>query len=666
MQFIARRSVAASLVMLGGGGVALLTSLHVSADQPHPTVHFVEAEHTSLDGAAQGGGQAVWTYGGSATWDVITREGDHRLFLRVRAGHAGDHQSGVKGETAYRATVDGREVALRLVPETLLYGSDESNWAWIVGDVGKLDRGPHSFVLDADWYFARWDAFALTADKAYVPPREPPLGKETPHDLSLLDDQQLKWFQGFTLWAAPVENNCPPKAKPDRAPSIDSISLTACRNQHTAAVVNVTNWLDKPLLFRVSRSDAEQAESQPTLLPHDAVVLRHAVPLPAPRKEPLADALPKLDDAGSMLIPAGETRQLWVGVNTAALSPGRYMAKLRIQPLTAPGRCTTQDVALNVRVADVELLQQHPLDIFLCEYDTNRPGMGTDLSSHYVNWFHNCLIPHPAASDPDFSSLDLSIEREMGYKGARSVFFEHWHFRTSNAWKEEANRKPWIEGIRKWASHVHNDLEISYDDFTLHIYDEVSGGGIDNFLSAREIVREADPKVRVTMTLPPTITAEEVQRMRTAVDVWCPHMELLENKPEVLAALRATEKPIVPYHCAENKRYWAAQTYRLWLWQLYEQRVDGLFLWTYLSRDAWQGRSWDGGMVFAGNENMVPSRRWELLRMGLQDWLLLDTAARSGHDKLVTQLVRNVLDNSSKTETLRQSRQKLIDLLAPP
>ena len=28
------------------------------------TVHFVEAEHTSLSGAAQAGGTAVWTYSG--------------------------------------------------------------------------------------------------------------------------------------------------------------------------------------------------------------------------------------------------------------------------------------------------------------------------------------------------------------------------------------------------------------------------------------------------------------------------------------------------------------------------------------------------------------------------------------------------------------------------
>lgn len=627
------------------------------------TVHFVEAEHTSLSGAAQAGGTAVWTYSGQATWDVIVRRENYRLLLRVRAGYAADHQSGVRGETAYRVTVDGRKVKLRLVPKTLLYGSDESNWAWVVGDVGTLEQGPHSLVFSADWHFGRWDAFVLTADQKYVPPRKPPLGKETPRDLSLLNVEQAKWFQGFSLGRGEVENNCPPAEVPKTANSIDSIGLTACRNQHAAAVVNVTNWLKTPLLFRVSRDDGERGADALPALPLEAVTLRYAVPLPAPRKEALADALPRLDGAGLMHLPAGQTRQLWVAVNTAGLSPGRYSTRLKIQPLTAPGRCTTQRVEVEVRVVDLALPTKHPLDIFLCEYDTNRPGMKEDLSSHYVNWYHNCLIPHPAAANPDFSSLDSSLKREMRFPGARTVFFEQWHFRTDSSWQDKAKRPAWVEGIRRWARHVHKDLSLGYDEFTLHIYDEVSGGGIDTFVRARQLVREADPKVRVTMTVTPQITLKEVQRLDPAVDVWCPHMELYETRPEVLAFLGKTRKPVVPYYCAENKRYWPAQKYRFWAWKLFEQRTAGLFIWTWLSRDAWQGRSWDGGMVFAGNGGIVPSRRWELLRMGLQDWLLLDLAVKAGFRNQVDQLLSKVLADPENADATRQARQKLIRLL---
>ena len=166
------------------------------------------------------------------------------------------------------------------------------------------------------------------------------------------------------------------------------------------------------------------------------------------------------------------------------------------------------------------------------------------------------------------------------------------------------------------------------------------------------------------MTLTSQIMLQDVVRLEPAVDIWCPFMGLVNGSPEVMAALRKSGKPIVPYRCAENKRFWPAQDYRLWSWQLYQQRADGMFIWTYLAGDAWKGRSWDGGMVFSGNGDIVPSRRWELLRMGLQDWLLLDKAAKSGHEKIVDKLVTRVLASTSDATTMRQARQDLVNLLS--
>ena len=116
--------------------------------------------------------------------------------------------------------------------------------------------------------------------------------------------------------------------------------------------------------------------------------------------------------------------------------------------------------------------------------------------------------------------------------------------------------------------------------------------------------------------------------------------------------------------CAENKRFWPAQDYRFWSWQLHQQRADGMFIWTYLAGDAWKRRSWDGGMVFSGNGDIVPSRRWELLRMGPQDWLLLKKTTKSGHGDTVDKLVTRVLASSTDATTLRQARQELVKLLS--
>ena len=634
----------------------------VNASQQTHEFHFVEAEHTSLSGAAQASGTAVWIYGGAVTWDVITRGGDYRLLLRVRSGWSADHEGGVRNGTMYRVKVDGKPVALKLVPDTVIYDSDESNWACIEGSVGQLSRGLHSIEFTADWPYGRWDAFALTTDTDYVPPAKGPFGKETVNDLTLLDEEQRKRFQGYTLWTAPIEDNVPPDARPKGAAYVDTVEVAACRNEHAAAVVNVTNWLDVPLMLRVSRFDGAVPEA--ARLPLKNVTLRHAVALPAPRKDPLADALPAVDQAGVLLLLPRETHQIWAGIDTAGLDAGEYSTILRVSPLKAPERCRPQQIAVKVHVADVVIASDHPLDIFLCEYNSNHPGMSSDLPGHFVNWYHNCLAPHPAQTEPDFTAMDAQLKRELSYQGARSVFFEHWHFRGDDAWRDANNRDAWVRGIRRWADHVHRELGLGYDEFSLHIYDEVSGTGIDHFIKAREIVREANAKVRVTMTLTSQITLKDVLRLDPAVDIWCPFMGLVDNSPEVMAALRKTGKPIVPYRCAENKRFWPAQDYRLWSWQLYQQRADGMFIWTYLAGDAWKGRSWDGGMVFSGNGDIVPSRRWELLRMGLQDWLLLNKATKSGHGDVVDKLVTRVLASPTDATTLRQARQELVKLLS--
>ena len=54
----------------------------------------------------------------------------------------------------------------------------------------------------------------------------------------------------------------------------------------------------------------------------------------------------------------------------------------------------------------------------------------------------------------------------------------------------------------------------------------MSGGGVDTIIRARELGREADRKIRVTMTGTPQIRLAEVQRLDKGVDVWCPHMAL--------------------------------------------------------------------------------------------------------------------------------------------
>jgi hypothetical protein len=652
---------AATLILLTHGAFA------------QPPAYLIEAEHTTLAGVSQvqsdtevGGGQAVWAYGGSAQWDVPVQEGTYRVYARVRAGWADDHSYGVTDGTLYQAEVDGKAVRFSLVPGSLTYFGDDDNWAWLVADAGPLARGPHTIVLTAKWHYGRWDTLALSADPAYMPAAVPPFGPETVPDLSLLSQDARLVAQGFTAWNAPIEQNCSPSSRPDVAASTERVTVRACRNEHAPVAINVTNRLKETLSLRVSVAPGQSGMSAAKPLPATAIVLQYAVPLKGLHAEPMADALPRLDGAGLLHVPAGETRQLWLDISTIDLASGEYAATLQLRPLEGSRRCPPQEIGLSLTVLPIELPRRHPLAFYTNEYDNDQPGMAQDMPGHYVSVYQVCSVPPTTDPQPDFSAMDRWVRQEMGYEGARMVLFEQWWFRKDESWKQPAKRRQWVEGMRRWARHVHETLGLGYDQFVLHIYDEQAGPAVDDFLAARAIVREADPRVRVTVTISPSTSLAEVQKMRNAADIWAPYMSHIHGDPEMMEFLHSTGKPIWPYQCGEDKRFWPLENYLLWPWQLRRAGAQGLWLWTYISGDAWNGREWDGGVVYRGNGCVVTSRRWEVLREGMEDWLLLQAAQDAGQGRFAARAVEAALAPGGDAARVREWRERLMDALARP
>ena len=92
------------------------------------------------------------------------------------------------------------------------------------------------------------------------------------------------------------------------------------------------------------------------------------------------------------VVPAGETRQVWLDVSSHELRAGRYELRLDVQPLNAPKRCLAQEVRVEVAVLPLVLPRDHPLSVFTFEYGGDYRGEGEDqdMPAHYVNWYHNC------------------------------------------------------------------------------------------------------------------------------------------------------------------------------------------------------------------------------------------------------------------------------------
>ena len=105
--------------------------------------------------------------------------------------------------------------------------------------------------------------------------------------------------------------------------------------------------------------------------------------------------------------------------------------------------------------------------------------------------------------------------------------------------------------------------------------------------------------------------------------------------PDVTRRLRAKGCKVWTYKCA---RYMQTQDvldyYRFYLWQAYMRGLDGAAIWTSGSRsgdDGWDSRDgYDDGILWCGNnKQMIPTKRFEAFREGLEDVAYMDLLAKA-------------------------------------
>ena len=464
------------------------------------------------------GGKSVSFQNQPITWTAITASGTYRLLVRVRAGYVGDHTFYVKPNVDYAATVDGEKRPFTLLPDTLAYHGDEANFVWLTTEPFSLSQGMHTLLISAGPTYAKLDVLGLTEDPEFVPPAAPPFGQETPNDLRLLpDDEQRQAYRGYTVWTRLPEQNVAPTDRPDDVMGVDALALAAAGNEYEAANLIVTNWQDTALTLRLQVGDLAAGKEGPRLSGQRFELLE-AIPLPAFDGRWLADPLPPLA-AGVWTIPPRESRQAWLRLHTRDLPPGTYTGKLTLDPVSASDQRLLRTLTFTVTIHPFSLPQQHPLFVFLNEYDLDFPGVRADLAAHYVNVFHVCKVPGPDGV-PDFTAHDAEVRSELQY--APQINFEHWWFRDRSDWKTAEGRARWQQWSRTWATHLWDDLGLTPDRVWLHIYDEQGGAAVDDYIAARQLLEEVTPAVQDVVTVASWTTLEEIQRMNPYADIWSP------------------------------------------------------------------------------------------------------------------------------------------------
>ncbi len=422
-----------------------------------------------------------------------------------------------------------------------------------------------------------------------------------------------------------------------------TLTVKAFGGETESAAMNVFNLSGQPRTFHVEVDALVQNDAH--VRGSEAVTLFEAVDVHTEMRFRSADALPRLNSANLLEVPAWGARQLWINVNTQALGPGDWTGSVKLRSLDlVPLEAAC---ALDVKVWNTKLPEKQALRN--CGWGYVESSLLKDFPeealkdqiAHGTNVFVSTY--HPKAQfdadgklvgEIDFAEHDAYVKRYAphgiilfcGYQGA---------LQGPAPVESEIYAKAHIVWLQEWVKHL-ADLGVGYDGFALYPVDEpgLSNGLVAIYLRMAKLAREADPKILLYTDPVQNITVDELNEMMPYVDIWCPNRAGLIINPasaEKLNIILKSGKPVWMYECFANAKHQSPiGYYRTQAWLAWRHGITGIGFWTYCTSpdNPWfvaPARS-EYMLVYPG-DGVVSSKRWEAVRDGIEDYSVL-TALR--------------------------------------
>lgn len=491
------------------------------------------------------------------------------------------------------------------------------------------------------------------------------------------------------------------------------LDFKAAVNDHVANLLLITNGSTAPLTFKI--------DANVPGLRSDAVTVRELQFFKEHNGRWIYDPMPKTD---AVTVPPGETRQLWIAIDTSGVKPGDYSGKLQL---------TTGDsidsVALNVTVWPFELTRGNPLRF--CAWDYAPARNRTALIGGWDNWknYHQDLVDHGVNVTTIFSfnhpepvlDADGNITEPLDFKlfdaeilpdRPEMIYLVMLPLNLSESRLLDEKpfaylSPPWKRAFTTWLKRVVARLKekgVDYDHFAMYPYDELhKSEDIPKALEIYKLIKEIDPKVKIFLTLGSrsknSETFEKIKKMLPYVDICVPHINfhLLFSKGENFRDREIVK--LLKDRGVETWSYWnctergaddgkvAHERCRLMPLCAYRLGIDGYGFWAY---NVWKGNPWtafdeDGepkkkigteilAVVYSGPEP-VPSIRWEAFRDGMNDVkyfeALKSEIAKSKNENAVAEAKimleqgpADVVDNFNDVTRIRQWRANIAEMIA--
>ncbi len=428
------------------------------------------------------------------------------------------------------------------------------------------------------------------------------------------------------------------------------IDIQLWQREYESAAINIINCSQEQLDVVVSVSpitgqDGISIESNKTF------TIRRAVFVKAIGLGSIADALVLQNEEAFRLQP-GRVAQIWLTVFNPALTADDYKGTFAVAASSAREKLPIETIPLNLRVERITFPEDVALNTWNCAYPHNEflsfktwSELAKDLKAHYtnVNVIYPTFLPFPKkvtetgliVGGTDYEKMDKLIEStdfartHLFYCG-----FGYWYHKRFGKQMLSAS---WKKAFSTWlillVEHL-KQIGIGYDKFAMYPFDERLS---DEFYEVAQLIKKTDPNIRIYANRL-FKNPSDFMRFKDLVDIWAPAEIHCVQYPASLEKLKNSGKLVWTCSAAgPGKSNHPYHYYRLMPWRAFKRGLTGAGFWTYTytdknpPRNSWNDTlkvggyygvvySFYGSPVDTHGEKVVPSRRWEAWREGVEDY----------------------------------------------
>ena len=446
---------------------------------------------------------------------------------------------------------------------------------------------------------------------------------------------------------------------------------TLMRNEWGELALNLTNPWTAPIELSVTVVG----------LPEEVISLHEVKFVEAFGFRLRADALVPLD--GSLDLPAGMTKQLWLSIDSRGLGPGTYRGTIKLE---GGGHSATQP--LTFTISPIAMPEEPTVNVVNFSYmhwpiaRADPEGVARDLHEHYVNT--QCIVsgylPEYVADAEgnftgpmDFSKMDAYMDLLPDTRRWLLFMGFEWDHRKMYPRKGDARRtkvfKRWVQDV---ISHM-NEKGYGYDEFAFMWVDEPTQERMREIVKpSSELLRRVDPQAQVYQHITSDNTEAGLAGLDGLIDIWVP-------AGEKLGWDFWRGKQTWFYDSASDKGRSPCGHYRYKLWNAFRHGCVGNGFWVYTDdSDLWDDYAGTPSysVVYDGPDGVISSKRWDAYRAGVEDYELckmlsdaIATAKAAGRgdaagvelaEKALDQWVQRVLDNRHDPLLADQAHQDLL------